>query len=70
MFKRILLIIGVMFWLNSHAQVPATESTLSPMEQHGKIYVVLAVCLIILSGLFLYLWNLDKRISKLEQQKD
>jgi hypothetical protein len=40
------------------------------MEQEGKIYVVLGVCLIILAGLIGYLFVLDRRISRLEQKKD
>lgn len=34
----------------------------------GKIYVVIAVVLVILLGLFIYLMSLDKKISKLEKQ--
>lgn len=36
------------------------------MRANGKIYVVVTVCLIILTGLFLYVWKLDRKISKLE----
>jgi hypothetical protein len=35
------------------------------MRQNGKIYVVVAVVLAILIGLFLYLIRLDKKISSL-----
>jgi CcmD family protein len=38
------------------------------MRSNGKIYVVVAVLCIILTGIFLYLINLDKKISKLEQE--
>ena len=38
------------------------------MRSDGKIYVVVAVCLIILAGLFLYVWKLDRKISKLEKE--
>jgi CcmD family protein len=34
----------------------------------GKIYVVISVVLLILIGLFLYLFNLGKKISKLEKE--
>lgn len=34
----------------------------------GKIYVVILVVLLILVGLFLYLFNLDKKITKLEKE--
>lgn len=36
------------------------------MRSDGKIYVVVAVIIIILCGLFLYLYNLDKKITALE----
>ena len=38
------------------------------MRSNGKIYVVVAVSTIILTGLILYLVTLDKRISKLEKE--
>ncbi len=36
----------------------------------GKIYVVVAIVLIILIGLFTYLFFLDKKITKLEKRID
>ncbi|NBW33059.1 MAG: CcmD family protein [Cytophagia bacterium] len=36
------------------------------MRSNGKIYVVLAVVLIIQLGLFGFLWNLDRRLSRWE----
>jgi CcmD family protein len=38
------------------------------MRSNGKIYVVVAVLCIILAGVFIYLINLDKKISKLEKE--
>lgn len=38
------------------------------MMSNGKLYVVVAVVVLILLGLFAYLFNLDKKISKLEKQ--
>jgi CcmD family protein len=40
----------------------------STMRSNGKIYVVVAVLCIILTGIFLYLINLDKKISRLEKE--
>jgi protein-S-isoprenylcysteine O-methyltransferase Ste14 len=37
------------------------------MRSNGKIYVVVAICLTILIGLFLYVWSVDRKISKLEK---
>ncbi len=37
------------------------------LRSNGKIYAVVAVCLTILVGLFLYLFTLDRKIKKLEK---
>ena len=39
------------------------------MRSNGKIYVVVAVCLTILIGLFLYVLKLDRKITKLEKEQ-
>jgi len=38
------------------------------MRQSGKIYVVLAVILIIFAGFIFFLIGLDRRVSKLEKE--
>lgn len=38
-------------------------------KSSGKIYVVVAVVLTVLAGLFLYIWKIDCTISKLEKKK-
>lgn len=40
------------------------------MRSNGKIYVVVAVCLTILIGLFIYVFLLDRKISRLEKNKE
>ncbi len=40
------------------------------MRENGKIYVVVAVVLTILIGLFLYLVRLDKKISNIEKEQE
>lgn len=44
---------------------PAEMAT--TMRSNGKIYVVVAVLIIILSGLFFYLIRLDRKITRLEK---
>ncbi len=39
------------------------------MRSNGKIYIVVAVCLTILVGLFLYVFMIDKKISKIEKEQ-
>ncbi len=38
------------------------------MRSNGKIYVVVAVCLTILIGLFIYVFVVDRKVSKLEKE--
>ncbi len=40
------------------------------MRSNGKIYVVVAVCLTILIGLFIYVFIIDKKISRFEKNKE
>lgn len=39
------------------------------MRSNGKIYVVVAVCLTILTGLFIYVLSIDRKISRMEKEK-
>lgn len=43
------------------------DGAISLLKRDGKIYTAIAVLSIILIGLFIYLWRLDKKISKLEK---
>ena len=49
------------------AQGSETVEMADKMRSNGKIYVVIAVILTILTGLILYLVRLDRKISRLEQ---
>jgi uncharacterized membrane protein YcjF (UPF0283 family) len=40
------------------------------MRSNGKIYVVVAVCLTILVGLFIYVFLVDRKISRLEKNRE
>ena len=40
------------------------------MRSNGKIYVVVAVCLLILIGLFLYAMTIDRKVKRLEKNKE
>ena len=44
------------------------ETMAAIMRSNGKIYVVVAVLLTILIGLILYLINIDRKISKLDNE--
>lgn len=38
------------------------------MRQDGKIYVVIAIILLVLAGVFAYLITLDKKVKKLKEE--
>ena len=56
----------------SHAALMAQQSgnveMADEMRANGKIYVVAAVLLTILTGLIIYLVRLDRKMSRLERQ--
>ena len=68
MLKGIGLFCLVMLQLSVWAQTQPEERSM--MESNGKIYVVMAVVLTIMLGIILYMVNLDRKISRLENKKD
>jgi len=36
--------------------------------QNNAIYIVMIIVLIVWTGIFFYLWNLDKRIKNIEKE--
>ena len=38
------------------------------LRSTGKIYVVVAVIVLVLLGLFAFVWTVDRRLTKLENQ--
>jgi uncharacterized membrane protein len=68
-FTRILFIAAVLllsFTTYAQDKVEMADS----MRNNGKIYVVVAVCITILIGLFVYVFILDKKISRFEKNKE
>jgi membrane protein DedA with SNARE-associated domain len=60
------LIISLLVTLINYAQDDKVEMA-DTMRSNGRIYVVVAVVVLILVGLFLYLLRLDKKITNLEK---
>ena len=68
LFKRLSVFIGaLLISMSSFAQ--QQEDAQELMRSNGKIYVVVASCFIIVAGLFLYAFLIDRKISKLEKRK-
>lgn len=67
MNKLLLLFMSVL--LTSAATAQDKVEMADVMRSNGKIYVVVAVCLTILIGLFIYMFTIDKKLSRLEKDK-
>ena len=64
--KRTWAVIAMAFiTIFANAQTP--EST-DIMRSNGKIFVVMAVIIIIMIGFFIYLISVDRKLSKLEKK--
>ncbi len=67
-YKYLAAILLALAPLLSRAQKPENVEMADNFRKEGKIYVVVAVVLIILTGIFVYLFMLDKKVSKIENQ--
>lgn len=67
--KKITFLFTVMIAMAQTALAQTNNPEMADvMRSNGKIYVVVAVCLVILLGLIAYVISIDRRISKIEQQ--
>ncbi len=64
MLNRIFFTLAFMIWANLAFSQSVLEET---FFQSGKINVVIAVILVILLGLFFYLFRLNKKIDQLKK---
>ncbi|MFT3908715.1 MAG: CcmD family protein [Ferruginibacter sp.] len=62
------IVMGLFISLVSVAQDKSVEMA-DGMRSNGKIYIVVAVCLTILIGLFLYMMRIDMKLRKIEKNK-
>ncbi len=61
-FTAILILLSPLLWAQS-----VTQTIDQTMRSHDKIYVVMAVCIVILIVFFLYLIRIDRKVSKKEK---
>ncbi len=69
LFVRLIFMAGCLF-LSCATFAQDKVEMADNMRGNGKIYVVVAVCLTILIGLFIYVFMIDKKISRYEKNKD
>lgn len=70
MKKLISFLVALLYSVNLVAQEASNSSVemADSFRADGKIYVVVAVVLIILAGMFIYLIRLDGKVSKIEKE--
>ena len=61
LFVMVLILMAFPLWAQN-GKVEMADT----MRSEGKIYVVIAVILTILFGLIFYVWKLDRKITKME----
>lgn len=66
MKKLLSLLVLTIVYVNAFAQNEPEMADV--MRSNGKIYVVVGVILIVLIGLFLYLFAIERKVKKLEQK--
>ena len=68
MDKFTLIVAFIFFSIAANAQNAVEMADV--MRSNGKIYTVVAVCLTILIGLFVYVFSMDRKISRLEKEQN
>lgn len=63
-FLLALFSISTSFYLTAQESIEMADQ----MRSEGKIYVVVAVLAVILVGLFIYLFTIDRKVSRLEKE--
>ena len=51
-----------------NAQAQESNRVADTLQESGKIYAVIAIVLVILSGIFIFLFRLEKQVQKLEEE--
>jgi CcmD family protein len=68
MAKRLFAVILLLLFTTTY--VSAEPEMADAMRSNGKIYVVVAVLATIFAGIFIYLIYLDRKISRIEKDKN
>ncbi|HEV8080064.1 MAG TPA: hypothetical protein VGP43_05080 [Chitinophagaceae bacterium] len=69
LFVRLMFMAGGLF-LSCTTFAQDKVEMADSMRGNGKIYVVVAVCLTILIGLFIYVLMIDKKITRFEKNRE
>ncbi len=67
--KSILVFVFAFFQMVANAQAVTTEANSNDlMRSNGRIFLVMTIVVFIVAGLLLYVYSLDRKISKLEKK--
>jgi CcmD family protein len=69
MIKKVFLFLSLFTSMIGFGQPQSSVEMADAFRADGKIYVVVGVVLIILLGLFAYLFYIDKKLSKIEKNQ-
>jgi CcmD family protein len=69
MKKLLVLMLLILNSVALFAQNANTPEMADALRSSGKIYVVVAVIVVIFAGLAIYLFSIDKRLKKIEKEK-
>ena len=64
---KYLLSIIILMCASIGSQAQQSAEMADVMRSNGKIYVVVGVILVIIAGLFAYLFSLDKKVTRIEK---
>ena len=68
--KKILLsALLLLSFISVFAQDPQSVEMADALRSSGKIYVVIAIIVVIFAGLAVYLFSIDRRLKKIEKEK-
>ena len=68
--KKILLsALLLLSFITVFAQDPKSVEMADALRSSGKIYVVIAIIVVIFAGLAVYLFSIDRRLKKIEKEK-
>jgi hypothetical protein len=68
MKRQVNWIVGLLMLFSVSAYAQQEVEMADTLRSEGKIYVIVGIILIILAGLFIYLFLLDRKVSRLEKQ--
>lgn len=66
-FLTTILLLTCLLGVNAQSSAPVEMA--DALRGSGKIYVVVAVISVIFIGIIAYLFSIDKRVKKIEQEK-